>query len=241
MPNNTARPRTKVTQNRRRRRSTEEVVDRIIEAAGDQFEHNGYVGTKTAAIARKAGVAEALIFSNFGSKAKLFHDSIFKPLNRHFLEFCATHLVDAGDTEKRLEDTREYILELRQFIARHSRMFSSLVAAQMYTSDNVRGLSEIEGLHDYFARASAVNRKRLTGKPRIDPKLLARVSFATILSCVIFKDWLFPGEFATEEEIGAAICNFVMDGLNANEDRKPGTRRLIRTGSSPNAARPPRA
>ena len=221
MPKDTARQRTKVTPNRRRRRSTEEVVDRIIEAAGDEFEHNGYLGTKTAAIARKAGVAEALIFSNFGSKAQLFQDSIFKPLNRRFLEFCATHLVDPADPEQLRQDRREYILEVRQFIARHSRMFSSLVAAQMYACDNVQGLSEIEGLHDYFARAAEANRKRLTRKPKIDPKLLARVSFATILSCVIFKDWLFPRELASEEEIGAAISDFLMDGLNANEDRRP--------------------
>src|SRR5262249_44881753 len=123
---------------RRRRRSTEEIVDRIIEAAGDEFGRNGYPGTKTAPIARKARVAEALIFSNFGSKAQLFHDSIFNPLNRHFFEFCDTHLVNPGDSDKLREGTREYILELRQFIARHCRMFSSLVAAQMYASDNVR-------------------------------------------------------------------------------------------------------
>ncbi len=228
MPKVKVQQRTGTPRKRRRRRSTDEVVDRIIEAAGDEFERNGYPGTKTATIARKAGVAEALIFSNFGSKAKLFHDAIFNPLNRHFLEFCSTHLVDPGDSDTLREDTREYILQLRQFIARHCRMFSSLVAAQMYASENVRGLSQIEGLHDYFSRASAVNRKRLAGKARIDPKLLARVSFATILSCVIFREWLFPEELATEAEITAAISDFVMDGLNANEDRGPGPRRAAR-------------
>ncbi len=214
----------KKNHSRRRRRSTEEIIDRIIEAAGDEFERNGYPGTKTASIARKAGVAEALIFSNFGSKARLFQDSIFKPLNRHFLDFCSTHLVDPADAGKLRADTREYILQLREFIARHSRMFSSLLAAQMYACDDVQGLSQVEGLQDYFARAAEVNRKRLRAEPRIDPKLLARVSFATILSCVIFKDWLFPRELANEAEIGAAISDFVMDGLNANEEGKPAVR-----------------
>ncbi|MDB6101694.1 MAG: transcriptional regulator [Gammaproteobacteria bacterium] len=207
-----------------------------MEAACDEFERNGYLGTKTAAIARKAGVAEALIFSNFGSKAKLFHDTIFKPLDRHFLEFCATHLVEPGDTAGLKKETRQYILELRQFIGRHSRMFSSLVAAQMYALDNVRGLSEIEGLQSFFARAAEMNRKRLTGKPRIDPKLLARVSFAAILACVIFKDWLFPAGSASEDEITAAISDFIMEGLNANADRKAGARRSTRERSSARAA-----
>jgi AcrR family transcriptional regulator len=236
LPKQNLRPKTKTRQTRRSRRSTEEIIDNIMEAACDEFERNGYLGTKTAAIARKAGVAEALIFSNFGSKAKLFHDTIFKPLDRHFTEFCATHLVDPDDTDGLREGTRQYILELRQFIGRHSRMFSSLVAAQMYASENVKGLSEIEGLHNFFSRAAEVNRKRLTGKPRIDPKLLTRVSFASILACVIFKDWLFPEESASEDEISAAISDFIMDGLNANADRKAGARRLIRVRNSPSAA-----
>src|SRR6202521_2250289 len=96
---------------RRPRRSTEEIVNLIIASACEEFERNGYEGTKTAEIARKAGVAEALIFSNFGSKAKLFHDSIFNPLNRHFLDFCAAHLVESDDPEGAKEWTRQYTRE----------------------------------------------------------------------------------------------------------------------------------
>jgi AcrR family transcriptional regulator len=224
---------------KRTRRSTEEIIDRVMEAACEEFEHNGYVGTKTAAIARKAGVAEALIFSNFGSKATLFHDSIFKPLDRHLEAFCATHLVEPGDTEGLRQGTRQYILELRQFIGRHDRMFRSLVAAQMYRSDNVRGLSEIEGLHKFFSRAAATSMKRLSGKPKIHPKLLARVSFASVLACVIFREWLFPEELASESEIAEAISDFIMDGINANAERKLGAKRLNRSRSPRvNSSRP---
>ena len=210
----------KARKKRRPRRSTEEIIERVMQAACEQFEQHGYVGTKTAAIARKARVAEALIFSNFGSKAKLFHDSIFKPLDRHLEAFCATHLVEPGDTQGLREETRQYILELRQFIGRHDRMFRSLVAAQLYGSDNVRGLSEIAGLHNFFSRAAATAMQRLTGKPKIHPRLLARVSFATVLACVIFREWLFPAKLASEREIAAAISDFLLDGLNANADRK---------------------
>jgi hypothetical protein len=33
---------------------------------------------------------------------------------------------------------------------------------------------------------------------------------------VIFKDWLFPEGLASQDEISAAIGDFVMDGVNAN-------------------------
>jgi AcrR family transcriptional regulator len=211
------RPKKKAGRTRRTRRSTEEIIDRLMEAACEEFERNGYAGTTTAAIARKARVAEALILSHFGSKAKLFQDSIFKPLNRHFLDFCTTHLVDAGDEISLRQESQRYIAELRQFLQRHSKMLVSLVVTQMYTSDNVEGVSRVQGLHDYFSRAAAVSMKRLAGKPKIDPKLMTRVSFATLLACVIFKDWLFPEGLASEEEISAAIGDFVLDGVNAND------------------------
>ena len=92
----------------------------------------------------------------------------------------------------------------------------SLVAAQMYSSDDVEGLNRVEGLHNYFATAAANSKIRFVGRPRIDPKLMTRVSFASILACVIFKDWLFPKGLACREDISAAITAFVMDGLNAN-------------------------
>jgi AcrR family transcriptional regulator len=238
LPKGDSRQRTKTTRQRRPRRSTEEIIDRLLEAAGTEFERNGYAGTKTAAIARKAGVAEPLIFNHFGSKAKLFHDSIFKPLDRHFLQFCATHLVDVDDAEGMREGTRQYILELQEFIRRHSRMLRSLVAAQMYESRQVKGLSHIEGLHDYFSRGAARTMSRLVAKPKIDPRLITRVSFATILACIIFKDWLFPEGLASEDELRAAITGFVMEGLEANAAATmPKTARPGRSRRLPGAAK----
>lgn len=216
MPIGNVRQKTKAKPTKRTRRSTEQIVERIMEAACEEFERNGYAGTTTAAIARRAGVVEALIFSNFGSKAKLFRDSIFKPLNRHLLDFCAAHLVDSGDSKAVRKESQQYILELQQFIEQHSGMLVSLLVTQMYASDNVDGLSQIEGLEEYFSRTTAMTKSRLVKKPKIDPKIMGRISFATILACVIFKDWLFPKGLATEDKIHAAITDFVMDGINAN-------------------------
>jgi AcrR family transcriptional regulator len=216
LPKDSSRARTTRAPKRRQRRSSEEIIDRLIQAACDEFEHNGYAGAKTAAIARKAGVAEALIFSNFGSKAKLFQDAIFKPLNRLFLDFHSTHGVDTTDRQAMEKGARQYIEELQEFIERHSRMLMSLFVAQLYAPDNLGGLSHIQGLHDYFSRATAMATDRLVEPPRIPPRLIARVSFATILACIIFRDLLFPKGLATRDEIRAAISDFLMDGLNAN-------------------------
>ena len=198
----------------RPRRTKEEIIERLMEAAGEEFEHNGYAGTTTAAIAQKAGVAEWLIFNHFGSKAKLFHDAIFKPMNQQFVDFFNTRLADTEDA--RQETARQYILELQRFMARHSKMLMSLLFAQRYECDKVEGLSQVDGLHDYFSRAAAMAMNRRSGKPKVDPKLLGRFSFATIMACVIFKDLLFPEGLATEDEISAGMTDFIMYGTRAN-------------------------
>jgi AcrR family transcriptional regulator len=191
-----------------------------MEAAGDEFERNGYAGTTTAAIARKAGVAEWLIFNHFGSKARLFEDSIFKPLNKHFLEFQTAHPVDPSNTTALRQESRRYILELLGFVERHSKMLVSLLVARLYARDNVAGLGQFAGLQDYFARATAATAKRRGRKVDLDSELASRISFATLLAGVMFKDWLFPEGFASKERIGEALSDFIMDGIDV-EDRAP--------------------
>jgi AcrR family transcriptional regulator len=219
LPNSNLRQQKKPGRSPRPRRTKEEIIERLMEAAGEEFEHNGYAGTTTAAIARKAGVAEWLIFNHFGSKAKLFHDAIFKPMNQQFVDFFNTRLADTEDA--RQETARLYILELQRFMARHSKMLMSLLFAQIYEGDKVEGLSQVDGLHDYFSQAAAMAMNRRSGKPKVDPKLLGRFSFATIMACVIFKDLLFPEGLATEDEISTGMTDFIMYGTRANANPIP--------------------
>jgi AcrR family transcriptional regulator len=241
MPKATAAQRASVDKKRRSRRSTEEIIALLLDAACDEFELNGYDGAKTATIAGKAGVTEALIFSNFGSKSQLFHDSIFKPLEQHFVRFQTAHLYDDNDAAGVRQGTLQYILELQKFIARHSRMLKSVVAAQMYANESLQDLRQVQGLHAYFSRAANEATGRLADDPKIQPELLTRVSFATVLACVLFKDWLFPKALASPLEISSAISDFVLDGLNANGDAQaeaqPGAQRATRSRRAPAAAR----
>lgn len=205
---------------RQPRRSTEEIVERLASAAIEEFEAKSYNGATTAAIARRAGVAEALLFNHFGSKAQLFQDAIFRPLEQHFDAFQASIPTDPTDPEDVRSGSRRYIDALQGFISEHRSMFLSLVFAQTYKPAGVEGLAEIGGLHDYFARMAKLADSNLARQPRISPRHMARISFATIMSCILFKDWLFPEDLDDPEELRSAICDFVMEGLSANEDMR---------------------
>ncbi len=202
---------------RRRRRTSEEVADRILDAAAEEFEQSGYTGATTAAIARRAEVTEAQIFRFYGSKQELFRAAIFKPLNRHFADFHARHVAAPDDEGTMRELAGRYIGELQDFMEQHSRMLMSLIVASAYSPETTESVGELEGLRAYFAQGTEVMTGRVGEDVKVDPRLMVRVSFAAVLASVMFKDWLFPAGMASDEAIRAAIADFVIDGIRANE------------------------
>lgn len=205
---------------RRSRRSTEEIVERLTSAATEEFESKSYTGATTAAIARRAGVAEALLFNHFGSKKQLFQNTIFRPLEQHFDAFQASVSTNLADPDDVQAGSRQYIDGLQSFVDEHKGMFLSLVFAQTYKPSDVDGLAEIKGLHDYFARMAELADSNLVQPARVSPRHMARISFATIMSCILFRDWLFSDEMDDPEELRSAICDFVMEGLSANDPKR---------------------
>lgn len=201
----------------RKRRSSEEIVNRLLDAAEAEFRRHGYVGATTAAIARAAEVTEAQLFRCFGSKAELFREAIFKPLDRHFSEFNARNLTGVEDAQDRRTMARLYITELQQFVAEHAELLMSLVMVQTY-GGSAGGLEEVGSLRAYFERGAAMFPHAGGEGHAIDPKLLVRVSFAAVLANVMFKDWLFPKGLADEGEISEALIDFVLDGVGGNLD-----------------------
>lgn len=211
-----ARQATDGSKPRRPRRSSEEVADRILEAAAEEFELSGYSGATTAAIARRAQVTEAQIFRFHPSKQELFRAAIFTPLNRHFADFQARNDPDLAGEHSAYDLAHKYIGELLDFMASHSRMFMSLIVASAYSPDSTGSVAELQGLQAYFEQGKAMMRARVGEKPRVSPELMVRVSFAAVLANLMFRDWLFPPGLARDEEIRDAIAAFVIEGIEAN-------------------------
>lgn len=211
----------KLTARRRRagvakpkRRSRDDILSRIVQAAGDEFKRSGFAGATTATIARKAGVTEAQLFRYFGSKSNLFRETIFKPVDQHFLHFINSHLPDIGNTVSNVEMTDLYATELQRFIREHSGMLASLMMAQTYETGTPQ--TGINSLHTYFDRAASLMSQRVKDRVKVDPRLTVRVAFVTVLANVMFKDWIFPAALATDAEITAAVNDFIKEGVHAN-------------------------
>lgn len=201
---------------KRRRRSADDLLNRIVQAAAGEFKRRGFAGTTTAAIASKADVTEAQLFRYFGSKSNLFRETIFKPVDQHLLHFIDTHMPDGDDPADARKRTQLYTTELQRFISRNSQMLTSLVVAQTYDAGTTDGVAQINSLNKYFERSAAIMTSRLKGEPRVDPKLLVRLAFASVLASVMFREWIFPPGLATDEQIDAATIDFMLEGIGAN-------------------------
>lgn len=201
---------------RRKQRSSEEIAERLLHAAREAFKQQGYAGATTAAIARSAEVTEAQLFRRFGSKAALFREAVFEPLNEHFSDFNARHLADSAIAGEMRQRRREYITELQEFLGEHSRLLMSLIVAQAYNPESTREVTDIDSLRAYFERGAAMMSGRVAKDPGVDPRLLVRVSFAAVLGCVLFRDLIFPPGLADDEDISAAVIDFLIDGISVN-------------------------
>lgn len=215
MPKTQLQPAEAAAGARRKRRSPEDLRNRILQAAGDEFRRCGFSGATTAAIARQADVTEAQLFRYFGSKAELFREAIFKPLDEQLSNFVATHL-QPDSAESVREQSALYIDELQRFVSENSEMLTSLIVAQTYDHATAQGVSAIASLGEYFDRGAAAMTARLVGPAKVPPPLMVRVSFAAVLACTMFKDWIFPPGLADEAEIHAAVKDFVREGIGAN-------------------------
>jgi AcrR family transcriptional regulator len=202
------------------RRSSRDIQNRIVQAATDEFKRSGYSGATTAVIARKADVSESQVFRYFGSKSNLFRETIFKPIDQHFLNFINKHPPPRVPGISTRDMTVLYATELQNFISEHSQMLTSLVVAQTYESEEAQGVSAINSLQAYFEHGASMMRARLRGKSRINPDVLVRVAFVTVLASIMFKSWIFPGNLATEDEITTAINDFILDGISANKENR---------------------
>lgn len=207
---------------RRKRRSGGEIRERIIEAAGEEFESFGYSRATIAAIARRAEVTEAQIFRCFDSKAQLFEAAVFEPLDRSFAQFNAKMLSVTGRSESFSEGSTAYITALQEFMDQHSKALMTLVMARAY--EKAAGAQPAIGadLREYFEIGATAMRQRVGENPRVAPELMVRVSFAAVLGCALFKDWLFPPGLADDEAIRRATIDFVVDGVNANNETERG-------------------
>ena len=201
---------------RRKRRSPDEIKEKLLAAAKREFKKAGF-GATSAAIATEADVTEGQLYRYFNSKQDLFRQAVFQPLNQDLSEFSAQYLSQVSLMADKKDRISLYISGLQEFIHNHSEIITVLAGAQYSGGEGLIPAKELDSLLSYFDLGTLMLESREGKNPEIAPKLMVKIIFSTVLSSAMFRDWLFPEDEADSGEVVDAIGNFLISGVYANE------------------------
>jgi AcrR family transcriptional regulator len=209
----------------RNRRSSDEVRHLILDAAQQLFAANGFRGTSTREIAETAGVAEVLLFRNFGSKAELYSTAVVLPLTRFFEEWLDSDW-SGWDRARTEERQYEFIARLYDIVCENRGLIMSYLAMSVFEPELVTALEHSRALDevlDRLAEEVQVHFGRLGRHPG-NPRVGTRAVVAMILAMGLFHDLgvSAPTRNATREDIIEEMTQIVLHGGLHREPRHSG-------------------
>ncbi len=184
----------------------------LLDAARELFARQDYRSTTTREIAEAAGVAEHLLFRNFGSKAALFHEALVAPFT--------TFVDDFAETWKRVvpEETDEqdlagrFVGQLYDLFVEHRGLVMTLWASETLGEVELRetGIAEVSGALAILGQISAEGRAT-RGIASSHPDLAAHSTVAMVAGMAAFGSTFFgpeqPSRAAIVEELTQAALH----------------------------------
>lgn len=201
----------------------------LIAAARTEFSQQGYAGARTREIARLAATSEVMLFRHFGSKANLFKETVFEPINACLKDFIAGELVASNVTQMSPTHFVAYNARLYAVLEENAPLLSALIAAGEYEGADILDIGDLTSLDAFFDTAEQELR-RLADPASLellhDTKVVVRFVFCTYLSIALFRKWLFPDKIGGIEHVlkvvnGMLVRGYGMDSRSVDAQGMP--------------------
>ena len=184
----------------------------LLDAARTLFARRDYRSTTTREIADAAGVAEHLLFRNFGSKAALFREALVVPFTSFVEDFAQTwESVDPDATDE--EDmAAQFVGELYDLFVDHRGLVLTLWASDSMSEDELdeAGIADINRALAVLGQIGAEGMV-IKGIRSARSDLVARSTVAMIAGMAAFRSSFFgtrrPSRSAIVEELTQAILH----------------------------------
>lgn len=198
------------------RRSAGEVRELLLDAAQSLFSSRGYAGTSTKRIADRAGVAEALLFRHFESKANLFNEAVYEPFAAALREYLQ-EWVDTERPHTPEQPVHEFIERIFTALTDRRGAALAMLGTSTYSQEVAGSLAGEElplaGLLGQLEKV-VVNESQRFGYEGIDAPVAARVGLGMVLAVTVFRDWLFSSNpSVTDEELIAEMSTIMLHGI----------------------------
>jgi AcrR family transcriptional regulator len=191
-----------------------------------------YSRTSTREIAERAGIAEALLFRNFGSKATLYSEVTLGS----FRDFLADWERVSAEIEPRTDEAlaRAFVEQFYDYLRANRGLILSYIAVSVFEPEVVP-FDRTSPLLDALNTIARWSQRELPEVKKFAPArvLVANRALAgMILSMAMFEDWLLPdlGEPPSREVIIDELTDFVLHWNRT--DVKPKAGRIARPASA---------
>jgi len=173
-------------QPRRTRRSSEDIRALLVDAARDLFLTQGFEATTTKQICARAGVAEPLLFTNFGSKADLFEIAVLSPIADFVSDYAASWTkVNENAPAQRVD---AFVRGIYALVQQHRTV---LLAALVQRTPGAGGERDV--LDRVAATLQGLSGVSELGRyDDVDPPAALAAGLGMVLGVALLDDLLFP-------------------------------------------------
>jgi AcrR family transcriptional regulator len=169
---------------RRPRRSSAEVRSRIQSAAVALFAERGYGNATTREIARRAEVAEPVIFRIYPTKQALFDAAVLEPFDEFISKYTARWLAAPTPGGNPEEVLQQFVEDLHDLVRQNRQLVAALASSGSLTARTQPVLAKLEKMGTVIAETH--------GLP-FDPKLSVRIAAVMVAAVTMLEDELFDG------------------------------------------------
>jgi AcrR family transcriptional regulator len=169
---------------RRPRRSSAEVRSRIQSAAVALFAERGYGNATTREIARRAEVAEPVIFRIYPTKQALFDAAVLEPFDDFISEYTARWLAAPTPGGNPEEVLQQFVEDLHDLVRQNRQLVAALASSGSLTVRAQPVLAKLEKMGTVIAETHGLE---------FDPKLSVRIAAVMVAAVTMVEDELFDG------------------------------------------------
>ena len=186
----------------------------LLDAARRLFAEQDYRSTTTREIAEAAGVAEHLLFRNFGSKAALFREALVVPFTSFVDDFRETwRSVDPEATSEE-ELAEQFVGQLYDLFVEHRGLVMTLWASDALSDEELAeaGIADVDRALGVLGEISAEG-MRIRGVRSRDPRLAAHSTVAMIAGMAAFRPRFFGSKRTSRKAIVEELTQAILHGF----------------------------
>ena len=186
----------------------------LLDAARELFARQDYRSTTTREIAEAAGVTEALLFRQFGSKAALFRETTVVPFTSFVDDFARTWRAVVPEETDEYELASQFVGQLYDVFVEHQGLVLTLLASEALSEEEMAeaGIADIRRALAALGRISAEG-MAIRGTRSNHPDLAAYSTVAMIAGMAALRSTYFGTKRPSREAIVEELTQAVLYGF----------------------------